>query len=396
MEIFKVGGSVRDKILGRKSSDNDYIVFGSNEKELLKAFPGIKKVGKKKPVYIFSGDEYIISDFKNIHEDLNSRDLTINAVAEDSKGEIFSHEKSLQDIENKILRPVSLKNFIDDPARTIRAARFAASFPDFMISHELVDTMKIIGEKNLLRDIPPERISKEIIKAFSSAAPQNFFYLLSRTNCLNPWFNEFSLSHEIPAGPFKFHGTNSVLQHTMDIMEKLKGDPLLVWMGFCHDIGKNFTDKNILPSHHDHDNKGDIHAKNLGHRLKMPKKYINAGSTAAKLHMKAGKYQELRPSTKVRLLLELNKKNILKEIFQLVKADKNLNFYETAKRDLGLILKVKLPDNKKGMGKKSGEILFQLQCQELKRLGINPAFFKHSLYETKEKSIYRLSLLPLL
>lgn len=367
MEIFKVGGSVRDKILGRKSSDNDYIIFGADEKELLKALPGIKKVGKKKPVYIFSGDEYIISDFKNIHEDLKSRDLTINALAEDSKGKIFSHENSISDIENKILRPVSQKNYIDDPARVIRAARFAAGFPDFKISQELFDTMKIIGEKNLLKDISPERISKEIIKAFSSPAPQKFIDLLSRTNCLYPWFQEFSPSHEIPAGPFKYHGSNSVLEHTMDIMEKLKGDPTLVWMGFCHDIGKNFTDKEILPVHHDHDSKGEIHAKNLGTRLRMPKKYINAGSTAAKLHMKAGKYQDLRPSTKVRLLLELNKKNILKEMFQLVKADKNINFYETAKRDLGLILKVKLPDNKKGMGKKSGEILFQLQCMELKK-----------------------------
>lgn len=367
MKIYKVGGYVRDLILGIQSSDNDYTIFDANEKDLKKQFPYLTKVGSKKPVYVTKNKEYTISDFPDIISDLNSRDLTINAVAMDENSKIIFHPKAQSDFKNKILRPVSIKNFFDDPLRVFRAARFAAYFPKFEVSEELKQAMTLTAEKNLTKNISPERIAKEVQKAFASEKPGRFIQLLSSTNNLYPWFKEFENAHQIPAGPFKYHGNNSVLDHTIECMEKTAGSPLLVWMAFCHDIGKNKTPKDILPSHYCHEKTGKELAFNLGTRLKLPKKFITAGSMCAELHMKAGIYDTLKPSTKVKLLLQAHSKNIVKEIFLMAKADKGNDFRLQANQDLKKILKVKLPKDKQNLGEKSGQILFQIQCEAIRK-----------------------------
>jgi tRNA nucleotidyltransferase (CCA-adding enzyme) len=367
MKIYEVGGKIRDYLLGIKNFDSDYIVFDADEKKLLEKFPDMKKVGKKKPVYISNGNEYTISDFDCIEKDLESRDLTINAVARSHKNDIIYHPKALEDIEKKILRPVSVKNFLDDPLRVFRAARFSAVFPDFKISEELVHAMKITAEKGLTANISPERVGNELRKAFAAKSPENFIRLLRETKNLSPWLKEFENADKIPAGPEKFHGKNTVFDHTEICMKKVYGSSLLVWMAFCHDLGKTKTPEKILPSHHGHEKAGAELAEKIGKRLRLPSKFIRAGITAARYHMKTGRYNELKPSTRVRLLTELYTRGFFREVFIITKADKGKNYLAMAEEDLERILSISLPEEKKGLDKKSGDILFQMRCEALKK-----------------------------
>ncbi|PIE74753.1 MAG: tRNA nucleotidyltransferase [Deltaproteobacteria bacterium] len=368
MKIYRVGGSVRDYLLQIKNYDydNDFVVFETNEKQLLEKFPDLKKIGNRKPVFISGQNQFIISEYKDIYEDLDSRDLTINAVAMDMDNKIIFHPEAEKDLHEKILRPVSTHNFFSDPLRVFRAARFASQFHDFTISDELKNAMKLTAEKKLTSQISPERVGNELKKAFSSVAPEKFLLLLNETHNLNPWLKEFENSHKIPAGPVKYHGNSTLLTHTIRCMNKVYGNPLLVWMAFCHDIGKSRTPEDILPSHYKHEKNGAVLAEKLGKRLRLPNRFIQGGVLAAKNHMKTGQYEILKSSTKVKLLLELYNKDFFRELFIITSADKEKNFFDSAEKDLKKILSIKLPENKKNLGEKSGQILFQMQCEALK------------------------------
>ncbi len=365
MEIYLVGGAVRDMLLEKTVHDRDYVVLGATEEAFLERFPKAKKVGARKSVYIDGGDEYTLSTASDITEDLKKRDLTINAFANDSNGKLFAHPDAHSDLENKILRPISAQNFLNDPLRAFRAARFAAAFSDFKVHDSLTNVMRMTSCKAKLGSIAAERVGNELIKACGSGNPGCFFQMLADTEILKPWFKELVIARNIPAGPLEYH-SGSVFDHLIDVMNKLAGNEIRVWMGLCHDLGKILTDSSLLPKHHNHDIAGEKLAKDLGFRLKLPLKFIRAGSAAARWHMVAGKYDQLRSGTKVNLLVSLKKYQIIENMFELVNADKGLDFSEQAKNDTEIISGVHLPEKYYGMGKKSGEILHGLRCSALK------------------------------
>ena len=365
MKKYLVGGAVRDTILGRELHDRDFVIVGASGEEFLTTYRGAKKVGKKDCVYVYKGDEYTLSNLSGIHEDLLHRDLTINAFAKDEDdGSIISHPDAPGDLENKILRPVREENFLNDPLRVFRAARFASEFPGFRVHPELIRIMTRIGEKGLLGGLAAERVGNEVIKACSASAPGRFLRLLSETSALTPWLQEIKDAKGIPAGPAPFHN-ESLLEHTAAVMDKLAGLPLCVWMGFCHDIGKTGSPKESLPAHHGHGKRGRTPAEKIGVRLRLPNKYINAGAVSAEKHMTASVYDKLKTGSKVRLLMMLNRHNLIREMFEVVKADKGTDFIEPAEEDARRILSAKLPEELRGKGSESGEKLFQLQCRTL-------------------------------
>lgn len=365
MKKYLVGGAVRDNLLGRQLRDKDFVIIGASEEEFLERYIGAKRIGNKDSVYIYKGDEYTVSNLPDIHADLLHRDLTINAFAKDENEDaIVSHPDAFGDLEKKILKPISEDNFLNDPLRILRAARFAAEFPSFQIHPELIRVMTKVSRKGLLDGVSAERVGNEVVKACSALSPGRFLLLLSETSALTPWLNEFEGTEKIPAGPAPYH-EESVLEHTAEVMDKLAGVPLQAWMGLCHDIGKTESPKESLPAHHGHEERGRTAAKNIGTRLKLPNAFIKAGIISAEKHMAAAMYNELRPGTKVRLLMALNRYGITKEMFEVVAADKGINFIEKAKEDTRQILSVHLPEEFKGLGPESGEKLFQLQCQKL-------------------------------
>lgn len=364
MKIYRVGGSVRDELLGRDYKDRDYVVFGASEPEFLQRFPGAKKVGGRACVHIFKGDEYTLADAEDIESDLMQRDLTINAVARDEKGRLIAHPLAFSDIRSRTLRVVSTANFFHDPLRVFRAARFAACLPDFRIHDSLPEAMQQVGEKGMLDNIAAERVGNETLRACAGDRPGNFLRLISGTACLAPWFRELAGAAKIPAGPAPSHD-ESLIDHLARVMDRMAGLPLGVWMALCHDLGKTGTDPAMWPRHYHHDRIGRETAMDLGWRLKLPRRFVVAGAAAARWHMAAGSYDRLRVSTKVSLLVQLHRLSLVDEMFALAMADKKPDFRSRARADLETLLSVKLPRKYFGLGARSGEILHQLRCEAM-------------------------------
>lgn len=364
MEIYQVGGSIRDQLIGRQACDRDFVVIGASEQKFMAAFPKAQRVGKRHAVYYVKGDEYTISAAATIHADLQERDLTINALAKDKSGRMFSHPKALEDIRRRILRPVSEQNFINDPLRVFRAARLAAGLSGFSPHSSLSTVMKNVAAKGLLQNLAAERVGTETRKAFAAERPDKFLRLLSFTEALAPWFTEIQFADQIPAGPVGYHA-GSLFKHICDVIQKLAGDPLTVWMGYCHDLGKQETPQDLLPRHHGHDRTGMTPAAAAADRLRMPVQFREAGKITARYHMVAGRYPQLRPAQKVDLLLLLHRSGLLRNFFKVVQADKGIDHFPAALRDFTIIRDIRLPEKYRSLGPQSGSHLRELRCQAL-------------------------------
>ena len=364
LSIFLVGGAVRDRLMGRPVQDRDFVVLGASKQEFLNRFPGAKRVGRRHPVYIVGRDEYILSNAPDIQADLLNRDLTVNALAEDADGRIFGHPEAISDLKQTVLRPISEQNFLNDPLRVFRAARLAACLPNFAIHPSLEQVMASVGGKGRLEGLAAERVGNEVLKACACPKPGRFLALLAHTGALAPWLHERSRATNVPAGPLTHH-SGSLLEHVTQVMNRLAGSALLVWMGLCDDLGKTLTDPQQWPKHHGHDLAGEELALNLGNRLRLPNRYIRAGAVAARWHMVAGRYGLLRPGTKVDMLLMLHKCDLVEALFEVVRADKGQDHVTRAHTDTKRILSVRLPGKYHGMGPKAGEMLRQLRCRAL-------------------------------
>jgi tRNA nucleotidyltransferase (CCA-adding enzyme) len=190
MEIYLVGGAVRDKLLGKPGKDSDWVVVGSTPQEMEEQ--NFKPVGKDFPVFLHpeTKEEYALARTERksgkgykgftfhtsaditLEEDLARRDLTINAIAEDHSGKLIDPFNGKQDIEDKILRHVS-PAFVEDPLRVLRVARFAARF-GFRIAPETMSLMKEISESGELDALVPERVWNELEQAMGATYPSRF------------------------------------------------------------------------------------------------------------------------------------------------------------------------------------------------------------------------------
>jgi tRNA nucleotidyltransferase (CCA-adding enzyme) len=373
LKILIAGGAIRDLLLSRRPKDLDYLVASGTAEDFMKEFPDALPVGKSYEIFYLKGLEFSFprKRGKNIEEtislDLLARDFTVNSFALDEEGELYAHPKAMDDMQNRVLRPSFPDCFREDPLRIFRAAVFSARFPEFSPHAELINEMKRCAENGWLNDIAADRVGVELRKGLSAPKPGNFLRLLIEGDCLEPWLTEFSGGTDIPAGPPKYHD-KSVLGHTAEIMDKVAGNPLTCWMAMCHDIGKILTPDSILPSHYGHDKAGATPARTLGSRLMLPVKFIKSGETAALLHMKAGSYSELRPGTKVDLLMKLHTSDLLENMISLCRADRGEDVLQNAPADLAEILKVSLPMQERNQGKKSGEKLRSMRAAKLKSL----------------------------
>ncbi len=364
MNIYLAGGAVRDLLLGKPIADRDYLVTHTTRQQFLKAFPKAEEVGRAFPVFLLHKSEFSFPRGKTIEEELESRDLTVNALLLDTHGELLCHPNSLEDIGNRVLRPASFQSFVDDPLRVFRAARFWAKYPEFTPHASLIETMQAIADMGLLEKIAAERIGQETIKALSTQSPGNYLRLLSKGGCLGPWFEECIPGVDMPAGPPQYHDS-SVMEHTCRIMDNLAGDTIAVWMGLCHDLGKNFTAREHLPKHHGHDKRGITPAKELAERIRLSNRYVTAGTKAARWHMIGGQYDQLRPGTKVDILIDAHFARLLSPLFKLIKADQGKDFMQQAHDDLATILPVQLPPKSRNLGPQSGKILRMLRAEQL-------------------------------
>lgn len=376
MRILLVGGAVRNLLLGRPVADKDYLVLDADETTFCTEFPTARQVGKSFPVFLVDGVEYAFPRTSEnptgladggLADDLLARDLTVNAMAVDDEGQLHAHPHALEDLHKRVLRPCSSTAMSKDPLRVFRAARFAAQLPDFTPHPELLTAMKKLADSDALVALSPIRVGNEVLKALAAPRPSRFFEVLRDGGCLSHWLPELAAGVDIPAGPAQYH-SRDVFGHTMEVADKLAGEPLEVWMAICHDLGKVGTPTDKLPHHYGHEHRGEEAARILGDRLSLPSRYRKAGMVAARQHMKAGAYHALRPGTRVDLLDRLRSAGLVLEMFSLVKADGGQDHKDDALADLKAMLSVRLPPDAQDKGAESGNRLRQLRAQALSKI----------------------------
>ncbi len=221
-QVYLVGGAVRDALLNIPVVDRDWVVTGATPEQLEQQ--GYQQVGKQFPVFLNpkSKEEYalarkekkqgagytgFICDFSpniSLEEDLERRDLTINAIAQTQDGNLIDPFNGQQDLENRIFRHVS-NAFVEDPLRVLRVARFAARFHnlDFKIAPETMSLMKTISDSGELSALSAERIWKELEKALNTKHSDVFFFVLKEANALEKLLPEFVWSNSSVKNPLE-------------------------------------------------------------------------------------------------------------------------------------------------------------------------------------------------
>ena len=209
MEIYLVGGAVRDELLHLPIKERDWVVVNGSPKELINQ--GFKSVGNDFPVFLHpkTKEEYALARTERktgkgyqgfncyfapgvtLEEDLKRRDLTINAMAKTKDGVIIDPFSGTQDLKNKILRHIS-PAFAEDPVRILRVARFATKFSEFSLAKETYDLMKQMVADGEVAILIPERVSQELIRSLKEPAPQRFFVVLQNCNALKVIFPELT------------------------------------------------------------------------------------------------------------------------------------------------------------------------------------------------------------
>ncbi len=364
---YVVGGAVRDLLAGRPVHDVD-ISFGGGADSFLQCFPKARNTGNGLDIWLVGSTEFTALE-GDVAEDMQSRDLTINASCFDAEGRFFCHPRFLEDMRDRVLRLASDDALRNDPLRVFRVARFAAELPDFSIAPDTLEAMRSFADccGGELADLPRERVGREVMRAFSAPKPSRFFQVLYEAGCLLPWFGELAPAADIPAGPLPWHD-NSVLEHTFEVMDRCAGHPLAVWMGLCHDLGKILTDEAMLPHHYGHELKGVDMVKELGRRLCLPSRWIRAAVVGTLLHMKGGMYGSLRSGTRRDMLCQIRDAHIEHDFWVLAGADGGWDWEPMAERDMAAMLKVHLPEEWRNRGEESGKRLRSMQCEAISRL----------------------------
>lgn len=325
MEIYLVGGAVRDKLLGIESQDLDWVVVGAKPEEMLSQ--GYKVAGASFPVFIHptTGDEYALArterktglkhtDFESffdvsvtLEDDLKRRDLTINAIAMDSNGGLIDPYGGVKDLRNRVLKHVS-DSFGEDPLRILRVARFMARYSHlgFKVDEKTIFLMRDIGEQ--LVHITPERIWKELSRALLEKTPSAFFETLRACDCLQHILPEIDALWGVPQ-PVQHHPEVDTGVHTMMVLEQAASasdDVDVIFAALTHDLGKAVTDPSMWPSHHGHESLGIPLVNDLCNRLKVPASTKRLALIVCEYHTMAHKALELRPGKIVSMLYRLD------------------------------------------------------------------------------------------
>ncbi|MFW5490629.1 MAG: CCA tRNA nucleotidyltransferase [Desulfovibrio sp.] len=357
MHIYLVGGAVRDKLLGRPVKDRDFGVVGATGEDFMQRYPSAKPVGRLGLTYIYKGEEYTLSRAATMLEDLQTRDLTVNALAEDEAGKIIGPPGALDDLHAGILRPVACENFHTDPHRVLRAARFAASFPDWNVADELSACMRQVAAAGLLAEIAPERVGLELVKACSCPAPGRFFRLLCANNCLEPWFGAFATSNE--------GDTARDAKRHFDWMdaaaggEKSETSHRAAWLVVCAGLDPE-------------------HAEAEARRIKLSLDYIRAAVFASRWLKKACKtadpqwtFPQLTSAQRVDMLLHMDRLGLVPAFARAVSAGigpdrvDEAALLERLEQDAARVREVHLPKSARGLGPESGKVLLEMRIAAL-------------------------------
>ena len=323
MQIYKVGGAVRDRLLGIPVTDVDRVVVGATTEEMLAK--GFRPVGADFPVFLDpkTGEEYALARTERksgrgyggfvfhaspevtLEEDLVRRDLTINAMAEDDHGNLTDPYHGQRDLEARILRHVS-PAFAEDPLRVLRVARFAARYAPlgFKVADETLELMRQLSESGELEALTAERSWKEISRALMEKQPQVFIQVLRDCTALKILMPEVDALFGVPQ-PETHHPEIDTGVHTLSVLEQaaLHQQPLTVrWACLLHDLGKGLTPQHEWPRHIAHEHTGLKLIKAVSERFKAPRDCQELALLVGQYHTHGHRALELKASTLLELL----------------------------------------------------------------------------------------------
>jgi tRNA nucleotidyltransferase (CCA-adding enzyme) len=327
MKQYLVGGALRDELLKLSVVDRDWVVVGSTPDEMLNA--GFKSVGKDFPVFLhpesyeeyalarierktgpgYRGFEFNTDSTVTLEEDLSRRDLTINAMARRDTGEIVDPFNGRQDLENRLLRHVSLA-FTEDPVRVLRVARFMArlSHLNFKVAEDTLGLMRSMVDNGEVENLVAERVWQEMQGALAARCPRAFFDTLRQCSALASILPEVNALFGVPQ-PEKWHPEIDSGLHTMMVLEqctKLSEEVDVRFAGVCHDLGKATTPADVLPSHRGHEQRGALITKTLCQRLRVPRKTTELAVLSARYHTHCHRVRDLNASSLAKLLHSLD------------------------------------------------------------------------------------------
>ena len=323
MDIYLVGGAVRDKLLGRPFTERDYVVVGAAPDDLLAL--GYRPVGKDFPVFLHpkSGEQYALARTERktgpgyygfatrfspdvtLEEDLARRDLTINAMAERADGIVVDPYGGRRDLEARLLRHVS-PAFIEDPLRVLRVARFAARLAPlgFTVADETLQLMRKIVAAGEMRALVPERVWVETERALREDTPAVYFEVLRASGALADVFPEVDALFGVPQ-PAKWHPEIDTGVHTLQVLDvaaSLSRDTTVRFAALVHDVGKALTPRDQWPSHFGHEATGAKLIEKMAERLRVPTEHRDLAVLVARHHARVHRVGEQRPGTILELL----------------------------------------------------------------------------------------------
>jgi len=327
-KTYLVGGAVRDSLLGLEVVERDWVVVGGTPDEMLER--GFKQVGASFPVFLRSGngEEYALArtekkqghgyhgfnvDFHpgvSLEEDLQRRDLTINAIAQDENGHLIDPFDGQNDLHQRILRHVS-DAFVEDPLRVLRVARFAARFAHFgfRVHQSTLELMREITRSGELQHLAVERIWREIEGAMKTGRPSEFVKVLRECGALEALLPEVDVLFGVPQ-PEKYHpeiDSGVHLLMSLDAAANLsEGAANVVFAVLLHDLGKGVTEQKYWPSHWGHEAKGVPLVDAVCGRMKVPNAIHDLARKVCARHLDCHRILEARPATVLRLLERLD------------------------------------------------------------------------------------------
>ncbi|UTW06404.1 multifunctional CCA addition/repair protein [Pseudomonas benzenivorans] len=323
MQIYKVGGAVRDRLLGRKVEEIDWVVVGATAEQMLDQ--GFRPVGADFPVFLHpqTGEEYALARTERksgrgyggftfyaspdvtLEEDLIRRDLTVNAMAEDDQGRLIDPHGGQRDLAARLLRHVS-PAFAEDPLRVLRVARFAARYaPDgFSVAEETLELMRRLSESGELSALTPERSWKEISRALLEPRPDVFIQVLRDCGALAALLPEVNALFGVPQ-PEAHHPEIDTGVHVLSVLRQCAEhqQPLTVrWACLLHDVGKGLTPPDQWPRHIAHEQRGLPSIRSINQRCKAPKDCQELALLVGEYHTHGHRALELKASTLLELL----------------------------------------------------------------------------------------------
>ncbi|WWO95511.1 MAG: multifunctional CCA addition/repair protein [Candidatus Dasytiphilus stammeri] len=326
MKIYLVGGAIRNKCLNLPVKDKDWVIVGATPQEVLKL--GFKPVGKGFPVFLHpvTGEEYALARTEkktgkgytgftcytdpnvSLEQDLQRRDLTINAIACDEKGNYFDPFNGRKDLECRILRHVS-NSFREDPLRVLRVARFAACYAhlDFTIANETLMLMRSMSKNGELIELTAERIWKETELALQSYNPQLYFQVLKQCNALEKLFPELESLYKINSSKLINMGIHTL--RSLFLAAQLSTQMEIRFATLCHNFGKLLNTKMAsittpalqIMNHSSIFLKEDKLIKNFCQRLRVPNYLQTFAILANKFHSVVHHIKNLQPCMVIQL-----------------------------------------------------------------------------------------------